>query len=137
MNKEKSYTMAERARMKMDLTVNQPLSYSQLYDLNKVKKQVKILWQENGELYNYLEKARLYALLVGKQDLWTEWWEANKFSIGFKKLNEFFEKLKYRLCEYCGNPFSEGRADRIYCSDTCRVYACTKKERKELTAIDK
>lgn len=133
--KKESLTMAERASQKMELTINEPLSFSQIYDLKEVKRQVKILWRENKELYDYLDKARMYALLVGKEELWTEWWEENKFSIGFKKLNEFFGQLKYRECAYCGNPFSEGRADKNYCSDNCRNYAFLRKQKEKTTAI--
>lgn len=117
---EKSMTFAQRAELKMELTVNEPLSFSQICDLKKIKRQVKILWQENRELYDYLEKARMYSLLIEKPEMWEEFWKENQFKIGFKVINEFFKKLKYRECAFCGNPFPQGRADNIYCSPNCR-----------------
>ncbi|MBA7474863.1 hypothetical protein ES707_10225 [subsurface metagenome] len=125
MEKE-NMTMAKRAKMKMDLTVNQPMSYSQINDLKRLRSQVKILWQENKELYNFMDKARMYALLTNQEEKWNEFWQANKYKIGYPILKEFFKQLKYQECAYCGNPFPQGRTDNIYCGSTCRVYACRK-----------
>ena len=135
MEEKKSYTMAEMAERKFELPFDEIFSFSQLYDLKKTRGRANELWRDHKELFNYLEKARMYALLVGKEELWTEWWEENKFSIGFKILNEFFGQLKYRECAYCGNPFSEGRADKSYCSDNCRNYAFLRKQKEKTTAI--
>jgi len=128
---EKSLTFTERASMKMELTINEPLSFSQIYDLKKVRAHINQIWRENRELYDFVEKARMYALLTQQEQLWTEFWETNQYRIGYKLLKEFFEKLKYRECAFCGNPFSEGKADKKYCSDNCRVYACRKEQRKK------
>lgn len=133
MEEKKSYTMAEMAERKFELPFDEIFSFSQLYDLKKTRGRANELWRDHKELFDYLEKARMYALLVGKEELWTEWWEANKYKIGFKVLNEFFEKLKYRLCAFCGNPFSHGNIDRIYCSDNCKVYAFNKREKNKIT----
>ena len=135
MNEEKSYSMAEMAERKFELPFGEIFSFQQLYSLKEVRETINQLWRDHRELFNYMEKARMYALLVGKEKLWLEWYEQNKYSIGFKVLNEFFDKLKYRLCEYCGNPFSEGRADRKFCSDNCRNYAFLRKQREKTTAI--
>ena len=129
---EKTMTMAERARMKMELTVNQPISCAQISDLKKVRGQVKTLWNENKEIYEFLDKVRMYSLLLGKEKEYKRWYEKNKYEVGFKVISVFFEQLKYRLCKYCNNPYSEGRADKLYCSDNCRIYDHRRKEREKL-----
>lgn len=138
MKEQKSYTMKEMAQRKFELPFDEIFSFQQLYDLKRVKRRIKELWKDHEELFNYLDKARMYALLTQQEQKWTEWWKANKFKIGYKILNEFFEKkLKYRLCAYCQNPYSEGRADKLYCSDTCRVYACRKGLTKNKQLLNK
>lgn len=125
--KEKSMSFAQRTELKMELSVNQPLSFSQIYDLEKVKRQVKILWRENKQLYDYLEKARLYSLLVQKPELWEKWYEKEKYSIGFPKIDELFKQLSYKLCAFCQNPFSSAHRDRMYCSDRCKLIVWKRK----------
>lgn len=135
---EANMTFKERARVKMDLTVNFPSSYSQIDDVKRLYREIKILWRNNKELYNLKEKCRMYALLTKQGEKWNEFWEENKYKIGFPLLNEFMSSLRVRECELCGNPFKAGRTDNIYCSSTCRVYASQGKERKKkITTIDK
>jgi len=131
--KEQGLTMQERAEIKLDLTIDQPISYSQLYDLQKVKRHVKIIWQENKELYNFIEKARMYALLTNQEGLWIAWWEANRYKIGFPEINKFLKQLKYKLCAFCQSPFPQGRSDNIYCSSNCKVYAFNKRKKDKIT----
>ncbi|MBA7496409.1 hypothetical protein ES702_07017 [subsurface metagenome] len=123
---EANMTFKERARVKMDLTVNFPSSYAQIEDVKRLYREIKILWRNNKDLYNYKEKCRMYALLTDQEEKWNEFWEENKYKIGFPLLNDFMSSLRVRECELCRNPFKAGRADQIYCSDNCRVYACRK-----------
>lgn len=134
---EKTMTMAERAKMKMELTVNQPMSYSQINDLKRLRDQINLLWKENKQLYNFVDQARMYALLTGQEEKWNEFWHANKYKIGYPLLNKFFKTLKYTECAYCGNPFPQGRSDNIYCSSTCKTYACRKGLTKNKRLVSK
>lgn len=134
---EEAKTFKERARLKLDLTVNQPLSFAQINDLKKVRTHVNTIWKENKELYNFMDRARMYALLTNQEEKWNEFWEVNKYKIGYPLLNKFFKQLKYQECAYCGNPFPQGRSDNIYCSSTCRTYACRKGLTKNKRLLDK
>ena len=129
---EQNMTIAERARMKMELTVNQPISCAQIIDLKKVKDQVNTLWQENKETYEFLDKVRMYCLLLGKEKKYQDWYRKNKYEVGFKVISVFFEQLKYRLCKFCQNPFDKGRAGKLYCSDQCRIYDFRRKQKEKV-----
>lgn len=135
MTEEKSYSMEEMAQKKFELVFDQVFSFSQLYDLKKVRRETNTLWKENRELFDYLERARLFSLLIDKEELWKEWWEENKFGIGYKKIDEFLKKLKYKICAFCGNPFTKGNINRIYCKDTCKQYAYNNRQAKKLTNL--
>ena len=123
---EEVMTFKQRARKKMDLNVNFPSSYAQIEDVKRLYREIKLLWRDHKDLYNFKEKCRMYALLTSQEEKWNEFWEENKYKIGFPLLNDFMSSLRIRECEFCGNPFKGGRADQMYCSDTCRVYACRK-----------
>ena len=117
---EKNYTIKEMAQRKFELPFTEIFSFEQIEGLRKTRDIVNRLWRGHKELYLHLDKARMFSLLLGKEKEWTEWYEKNKYSIGFKVLNDFFKKLKYRMCKLCDNPYCEGRADKVFCSDLCR-----------------
>ena len=129
---EKSYTMKEMTEKKFDLPFGEIFSFSQIYDLKKVRRHVNSLWKDHRELFDHLERARMFSLLLGKEELWEKFWKKHRYSIGFKVLNEFFDTLKYRMCKFCDNPYSEGRADKVYCSDLCRHNDYLRRKNKKM-----
>ena len=135
---EKNYSMTEMAKRKFELPFGAIFSFQQLESLKEVRDVVRRLWKDYKKLWKYVEKVRIYALLIGKEKEWEEWKEANKFSfVGFEKPQELFKTFKFRHCEYCGNPFAKGKAGKMYCSDTCKVYAYRKRQGKKSTTVDK
>lgn len=134
---EESYSMKEMAARKFELPIGAIFSWDQLNDLKKVKIQVSELWKDHKRLFNFLQTLRIYAPLVGKKDIFDEWWKENRSkTIDPKKLAELFKKLQVRICRYCRNPFSHGRADRIYCSLSCKLHAYQdRREKRENIAI--
>ena len=137
MEDKKSMTYAERARIKLGENIREPISFSQIYDLEKAKRAIERIWKNNKEVWLALEKCRMYSSLVRKEKEWNDFWEENKFSLNIKNVKTFYASLKLRECLYCGNPFKEGRADRLYCSDTCKTYASREGLTRKSTAIDK
>lgn len=131
---EKSYTMQQMAERKFELSFDQIFSFSQLYGLKKTKQRIRELWKDHKQLYDYLEKARIYSLLVGKEELYREWWQDNKYRIGFPVIDQLFKKLKYRLCAFCHSPFSDGNKNKIYCGNNCKAYAYNQREKNKTTA---
>lgn len=105
------------------------VNFQQLYELKKERGILNQLWREHKELYDFTEKARMYALITGKGEAWTKWWEENQLSIGFPVINKFFKELKFIECDFCGNPFPQGRRDNKYCSHNCRIYASRRKKK--------
>lgn len=134
----KSYSMAEVAKVKFELPIGAIFSFQQLDGLIEARNIIRQLWKDHKKLWEYLEKIRIYALLIGKEKEWKEWKEKNKFSfVGFEKPEKLFKTFKFRLCAFCNNPFSKGGARRIYCSDTCKAYAYRERQAKKSTIIDK
>ncbi len=57
-------------------------------------------------------------LFSGETDSWGLW--SNEATIGKENMKE--KKEEERFCRVCGKPIV-GRADKIYCSSDCRIYA--------------
>ena len=128
-------TISERAKMKMDLTINYPISFQQVYDLQRARWTIKRLWESQEEIWLALERCRIYSLMLKKGKDWDAWWEENKLEImSIKKLKKFYSELQVRECKFCGNPYKKGRIDKKFCTDKCRIYYFQRKKREKVNA---
>lgn len=131
MEENKSYTMKEMAERKFELPFGQIFSFQQLDSLKKLKVRVDELWKDHKPVWDFIDKLRMISILYGKEEIFKEWKEKNKFSfVGFQKPNQLWNDLHLRTCIVCGEIYKAKRTDQIYCSRACKQVALRERQEK-------
>jgi len=123
-------TQKELAEKKLEISKSLILTFRDLRDLKELREWCNREWQENLDLYKYVDRMRMYSLEIGKPELWEEWKKDNeKALLSFKSLNELKDKMRIKICQGCGIAFSSVQKNRMYCNNNCKQRVYDRKKR--------